>query len=328
LAKQYSDDPGSAELGGDLGWAETGLFVPEFESALFSMDVGEVSEPVKTDFGYHIIRMDDIKSGEQQGFNEIEYELDLEYSQLLAEEELFEMADQMADLTLQSYNEISSVAEAMNLEINNIDDFSRVGSTLLHQEPDMINVLFSPASIELGENTPLFQIGDNIIVARAKSHRLPSTKLFPEVEADIESFLKNEKAMNLANQYAEDVKDQDDFSFDGLSVEEGIESEDFQILRNSNNYPRGLTEAIFSLNQDLIEEEIVVFSELENVYLAKVSAVTIGSLGFFSDQERSDAKSDLSQQYGSEDLDSLAKTLRNNAEVYIEPGLYEGLFDL
>ena len=129
LAKQYSDDPGSAELGGDLGWAETGLFVPEFESALFSMDVGEVSEPVKTDFGYHIIRMDDIKSGEQQGFNEIEYELDLEYSQLLAEEELFEMADQMADLTLQSYNEISSVAEAMNLEINNIDDFSRVGST-------------------------------------------------------------------------------------------------------------------------------------------------------------------------------------------------------
>ena len=328
LAKQYSDDPGSAELGGDLGWAETGLFVPEFESALFSMDVGEVSEPVKTDFGYHIIRMDDIKSGEQQGFNEIEYELDLEYSQLLAEEELFEMADQMADLTLQSYNEISSVAEAMNLEINNIDDFSRVGSTLLHQEPDMINVLFSPASIELGENTPLFQIGDSIIVARAKSHRLPSTKLFPEVEADIESFLKNEKAMNLANQYAEDVKDQDDFSFDGLSVEEGIESEDFQILRNSNNYPRGLTEAIFSLNQDLIEEEIVVFSEMENVYLAKVSAVTIGSLGFFSDQERSDAKSDLSQQYGSEDLDSLAKTLRNNAEVYIEPGLYEGLFDL
>jgi peptidyl-prolyl cis-trans isomerase D len=328
LAKQYSDDPGSAELGGDLGWAETGLFVPEFESALFSMDVGEVSEPVKTDFGYHIIRMDDIKSGEQQGFNEIEYELDLEYSQLLAEEELFEMADQMADLTLQSYNEISSVAEAMNLEINNIDDFSRVGSTLLHQEPDMINVLFSPASIELGENTPLFQIGDSIIVARAKSHRLPSTKLFPEVEADIESFLKNEKAMNLANQYAEDVKDQDDFSFDGLSVEEGIESEDFQILRNSNNYPRGLTEAIFSLNQDLIEEEIVVFSEMENVYLAKVSAVTIGSLGFFSDQERSDAKSDLSQQYGSEDLDSLAKTLRSNAEVYIEPGLYEGLFDL
>ena len=328
LAKQYSDDPGSAELGGDLGWAETGLFVPEFESALFSMDVGEVSEPVKTDFGYHIIRMDDIKSGEQQGFNEIEYELDLEYSQLLAEEELFEMADQMADLTLQSYNEISSVAEAMNLEINNIDDFSKVGSTLLHQEPDMINVLFSPASIELGENTPLFQIGDSIIVARAKSHRLPSTKLFPEVEADIESFLKNEKAMNLANQYAEDVKDQDDFSFDGLSVEEGIESEDFQILRNSNNYPRGLTEAIFSLNQDLIEEEIVVFSEMENVYLAKVSAVTIGSLGFFSDQERSDAKSDLSQQYGSEDLDSLAKTLRNNAEVYIEPGLYEGLFDL
>ena len=107
LAKQYSDDPGSAAQGGDLGWAETGLFVPEFESALFSMNVGEVSAPVKTDFGYHLIRMDDIKTGEQQSFDEIEYELELEYSRLLAEEELFELADQMADLTLQSYNELA-----------------------------------------------------------------------------------------------------------------------------------------------------------------------------------------------------------------------------
>ncbi|GIS41343.1 MAG: hypothetical protein Ct9H90mP13_11890 [Pseudomonadota bacterium] len=55
LAKEYSDDPGSAAVGGDLGWAEPGLFVPEFESALFSMNVGEISAPVKTDFGYHLI---------------------------------------------------------------------------------------------------------------------------------------------------------------------------------------------------------------------------------------------------------------------------------
>ena len=328
LAKEYSDDPGSAAVGGDLGWAEPGLFVPEFESALFSMNVGEISAPVKTDFGYHLIRMDDIKTGQQQAFEDIEYELELEYSRLLAEEELFDLADQMADLTLQSYNELASVADKMSLELNNLDAFSRTGSSFLHQDPEMVNMLFSPGSIELGENTPLFQIGDSVIVARAKAHRLPATREFSEVQTDIQSFLMNNTAMSLANEYAEDLKTQDSVIFDEIANEDGIQSEDFQILRNSTNYPRGLSEAIFSLHKDLIDQEMIVFSELDSVYIAKVSSVNSGDLSFFSDEERSGAKSDLSQQYGSEDLDGLAQSLRDNAEVFIEPGLYEGLFDL
>ena len=328
LAKQYSDDPGSASQGGDLGWAETGLFVPEFESALFSMNVGDISEAVKTDFGYHLIRMDDIKPGQQQSFEDIEYELELEYSRLLAEEELFELADQMADLTLQSYNELSTVAEKMNLTKNNLDAFTRTGSTFLHQDPEMVNILFSPGSIELGENTPLFQIGDSVIVARAKAHRLPSTRGFTDVQNDIQNFIMNQEAMKLANDYADELKNNESLNFGDLSEDDGIQVEDFQILRNSTNYSRGLSDAIFSLKKDLINQEIVVFSELENVYLAKISSVDTGNLSLFSDQERSDAKSDLSEQYGSQDLDGLAQSLRDNAEVFIEPGLYEGLFDL
>ena len=328
LAKQYSDDPGSAAQGGDLGWAETGLFVPEFESALFSMNVGDTSEVVKTDFGYHLIRMDDIKPGQQQAFEDIEYELELEYSRLLAEEELFELADQMADLTLQSYNELSTVAEKMSLKKSNLDAFTRTGSTFLHQDPEMVNILFSPGSIELGENTPLFQIGDSVIVARAKAHRLPSTRDFVEVQGDIQGFIMNQEAMKLANDYADGLKNDESLVFGDLSQDDGIQVEDFQILRNSTNYSRGLSDAIFSLKKDLINEEIVVFSELEKVYLAKVSSVDTGNLSLFSDQERSDAKSDLSEQYGSQDLDGLAQSLRDNAEVFIEPGLYEGLFDL
>ena len=328
LAKQYSDDPGSAAQGGDLGWAETGLFVPEFESALFSMNLGDTSEAVKTDFGYHLIRMDDIKPGQQQAFEDIEYELELEYSRLLAEEELFELADQMADLTLQSYNELSTVAEKMSLKKNNLDAFTRTGSTFLHQDPEMVNILFSPGSIELGENTPLFQIGDSVIVARAKAHRLPSTRDFTEVEDDIQSFIMNQQAMRLANDYADELKNNESLVFGDLSEDDGIQVEDFQILRNSTNYSRGLSDAIFALKRDLINEEIIVFSESENVYLAKVSSVDTGNLSLFSDQERSDAKSDLSEQYGSQDLDGLAQSLRDNAEIFIEPGLYEGLFDL
>src|SRR5690625_7885936 len=57
LARKYSDDPGSARMGGDLGWQMRGTFVPEFEAAAFNLEIGEVSELVETDFGFHIIRM-------------------------------------------------------------------------------------------------------------------------------------------------------------------------------------------------------------------------------------------------------------------------------
>ena len=122
----------------------------------------------------------------------------------------------------------------------------------------MVNILFSPGSIELGENTPLFQIGDSVIVARAKAHRLPSTRDFVEVQGDIQGFIMNQEAMKLANDYADGLKNDESLVFGDLSQDDGIQVEDFQILRNSTNYSRGLSDAIFSLKKDLINEEIVV----------------------------------------------------------------------
>src|SRR5207237_9869619 len=68
LAKQYSEDPGSAKNGGDLGWAERSSFVAPFADALFGMHVGEIKGPVKTQFGYHIIRLDEIQPGKSKSF--------------------------------------------------------------------------------------------------------------------------------------------------------------------------------------------------------------------------------------------------------------------
>ena len=100
LAKEFSKDPGSAENGGDLGWAERGLFVPEFDDVLFSLEKDQVSEPVKTQFGYHIIQLNELKEGIQQTYDEIENDLRFEYSRLLAEDQLFNIASQMDDFSL------------------------------------------------------------------------------------------------------------------------------------------------------------------------------------------------------------------------------------
>src|SRR5579862_6956598 len=79
LAKQYSADPGSAGQGGDLGWAARTAYVPAFADALFSMQPGQISQPVKTQYGYHIIRLDEVRPATVKSLDEVRSQVETEY---------------------------------------------------------------------------------------------------------------------------------------------------------------------------------------------------------------------------------------------------------
>ena len=331
VAKEFSDDPGSAELGGDLGWAEPGLFVPEFDKVLFSLEVNELSDPVKTEFGYHLIRLDELKEGQQQAYQDIQLELDNEYSKLLAEDKLFGLADQLADLTLQAFNELNSVADTLGLSLSRIDGVSRNGATFFNQDPEIVSILFSQNSIETGENTPLFELDDSIFVARVIGHRIPTTRDFSDVESGIKDYLASQEAISLANNYAELIKPQfsNKVSLMDNADELNIEASEFDVSRGDTELSRGLIEMIFnSSNKDMAEGNIQTYIEGDKVFLIRVSSYEDGRLELFNDEERNSAKLELSEQIGSRELNAFAEHLRKNAEVSIDPGLYSGLFDL
>ena len=331
VAKEFSDDPGSADLGGDLGWAEPGLFVPEFDKVLFSLEVNELSDPVKTEFGYHLIRLDELKEGQQQAYQDIQLELDSEYSKLLAEDKLFGLADQLADLTLQAFNELNSVADTLGLSLSRIDGVSRNGATFFNQDPEIVSILFSQNSIETGENTPLFELDDSIFVARVIGHRIPTTRDFSDVESGIKDYLASQEAISLANNYAELIKPQfsNKASFMDNTDELNIEASEFDVSRGDTELSRGLIEMIFnSSNKDLAEGNIQTYIEGDKVFLIRVSSYEDGRLELFNDEERNSAKLELSEQIGSRELNAFAEHLRKNAEVSVDPGLYSGLFDL
>ena len=331
VAKELSDDPGSSELGGDLGWAEPGLFVPEFDKALFALEINELSDPVKTEFGYHLIRLDELNEGEQQAYEDVQLELDSEYSKLLAEDKLFGLADQLADLSLQAFNELNSVANTLGLSLSRIDGVSRNGATFFNQDPEIISILFSQDSIETAENTPIFELEDSIFVARVIGHRMPTTKGFSEVESGIKEYLVSQEAISLADNYAEQIKPQfsDNISFMDKADELNIEASEFDVSRGDTELSRGLIEMIFnSSSSDMIKGNIQTYIEGDKVFLVRVSSYADGKLESFSDEERNSAKIDLSEQIGSRELNAFAEHLRENAEVSIDPGLYSGLFDL
>src|SRR5690606_25691935 len=127
LAAEHSDDPGSASSGGDLGWISRGSLDSAFEEALYSMELGEVEGPVRTDFGWHIIRFDDVREGEERTFEEVRDELLAELRNARADDIYFERANQLGDLAFDEFDSLERVAEQLGLPLKRVERFPRSG---------------------------------------------------------------------------------------------------------------------------------------------------------------------------------------------------------
>ena len=332
LAQEFSDDSGSATNGGDLGWAEPGLFVPEFDQVLYALEIGEISDPVKTQFGYHIIRLDDVKEGRKKEFAEIEEELTEEYSQLLAEDRLYDLAEQLDDLALQAYNELDTVADRLALELNQISAITRNGSSFLNQQPELIDILFSPSSIEQSENTPVYEFNNSIVVARVVNHRLPETKNFSEVEDEIVNLLTAQNSIEIANETAAQMLGElsSGKTMTELSDLYQLELKEFnELKRNDDALPGAVTDAVFAtLTNKIDSNHYSTIATGEEVYVFEVLRLNSGKLDNYNDQERDSGKIALAEQLGTYELASLTKELRENAEVEINPNLFSDAYDL
>ena len=332
LAQEFSDDSGSATNGGDLGWAEPGLFVSEFDQVLYALEIGEISDPVKTQFGYHIIRLDDVKEGRKKEFAEIEEELTEEYSQLLAEDRLYDLAEQLDDLALQAYNELDTVADRLALELNQISAITKNGSTFLNQQPELIDILFSPSSIEQSENTPVYEFNNSIVVARVVNHRLPETKSFSEVEDEIANLLTAQNSIEIANETAAQMLGllSSGKTMTELSDLYQLELKEFnELKRNDDALPGAVTDAVFAtLTNKIDSNHYSTIATGEEVYVFEVLQLNSGKLDNYNDQERDSGKIALAEQLGTYELASLTKELRENAEVEINPNLFSDAYDL
>ena len=117
LAKENSQDPGSAPDGGSLGDVEAGVMVEEFEQAMFALSEGEISEPVLSQFGYHIIQVEKINGGKPQTFDEVKFDLEQSERDRIADERLLDSLEQMRNLVFEQSENLQAVADEMGLEL-------------------------------------------------------------------------------------------------------------------------------------------------------------------------------------------------------------------
>ena len=204
LAAQSSDDPGSKGQGGDLGWANRESFVGPFADALFAMEKGEIRGPVQTQFGYHIIKLDDVEAAHLRSFDEVRAELESDFRREQAQTEFYERSQELADEAFSSLNELESVAQRLGLELRTVEVFTRQGGGPFGADRKLIEAAFSDEVLLQRQNSPAITVGeDSAVVLRVTEHRPPVQRPLDAVRGEIEQELRAQRAREAAAQAAQ-----------------------------------------------------------------------------------------------------------------------------
>jgi peptidyl-prolyl cis-trans isomerase D len=206
LARTHSSDPGSAEQGGDLGFFPRGLMVSEFDKAAFDLKVGEISSPVQTQYGYHVIRVDEIKEIETKSFAQVRDELQEEIRKGAVQEAYLQAAQTFSDMVYTEYDSLQPTADALGLTVQQSNWISPEGGGVnpLLNNPKLLEALFSAEMLEERRNTNAIDVGSNTLVsARVVEHKTATDMPFADVSQDIIDHLGAQEAIELARQEGE-----------------------------------------------------------------------------------------------------------------------------
>lgn len=195
LAKSVSEDPGSSTQGGDLGWVSKGMMVPAFEEALYQLQTGEISELVKTGFGFHIIKLEEVKGATPESFEKKKSELVAELRQNEIDNQFYERSELMATTAYENDNSLQPVADTLGLEVKQSTLFTRTSGLGVAKEKKIRDVAFQASVIKEGRNSDVIELEKNhIIVLRVDEHVPSKPKTLEEVRPQLEASLKLDNA--------------------------------------------------------------------------------------------------------------------------------------
>ena len=252
LAKEHSEDPGSKNQGGDLGWVSRGVMVPAFEQALFSLPEGQVSEPVESSFGWHLIRLDELRPARVRDFDDAREEVLNLYRERQARERFDALAEQLEQLSFENPASLEPAAESLGLEIQESGWFTRQGGAGITAQDAVIEAAFSSLVLENEENSQPIALGNRQVVLRVLAHEPERPQTLEEVQEQLRAELKREGVAAELKQRAEadlaTLEASSDQRLENLSespVAENVAAQ--SITRNSNELPRALVNAVFSM---------------------------------------------------------------------------------
>lgn len=208
VARASSDDTASRDSGGDLGWFRHEDMVTEVADAAFGLaKAGEIAGPVRSEFGWHLVKLDDVREAQLRPFEEVRDEITQQLREEQARLRFGEAAEEFSNTVYEQGDSFALVAERLGLEIRTADEVRRNGtddpSSPLNR-PAVLRAIFSPESLSQRQNTEAIEVGDSTLVAaRVVDHRPARTPAYEEVEAEVAARVRAQEAARLAREAGE-----------------------------------------------------------------------------------------------------------------------------
>lgn len=330
LARENSKDPGSAAQGGDLGWAQKGMFVGPFEDALFSMQPGEIRGPVKTQFGYHVLKLENIEKGQLQSFEQARAEVEAEYRKDRAQTAFYDDSQKMADAAFAALTELDSVAKSMNLQVKEIKGFTREGGGEFGADPGVIEAAFSEDVLARRQNSPMIPVGeDKAVVLRVVAHKPAEPRPLAEVRSAIETQLRAQQAREAAAAKGADAvaRLQKGESWESLSAL-GVKPVGKRfVTRDDSIAPPAVLRSAFQASKSEISEAkpyvAGVTTDDGNYAVLAVTQVRNGEASTEAEAERNTRRRQVERRTGGEEMTAYVEEAERNADIVRNEKVFE-----
>ena len=324
IAQANSDDSGSSAAGGDLGWIGRGAMTGSFEDALFAMQPGQVSDPVRTDFGWHVIQLREARSGQTQSFKDAREALAAEFVETNRDRAVSEFTSDLVDRIYRNPSSLSPAAGEMGLEVQTLGPFTRDNAQGVAAHPAVKQAAFSEMLVQDGTvSDPIEVAPGSTVLIRVVEHTPERAVPLAQARARVDAAVRADRSRKAAEARADALLAR---LRKGETLQGLAEAEALPAPESIPGVPRGaplpepaVNEAIFAApkpaeggvsvgKQVLSDGRVVVFA---------VTGVTPGSAATLDDAQRTMLRQQFARVSGLDDVEALTRSLRRNLDIEV-----------
>jgi peptidyl-prolyl cis-trans isomerase D len=313
VAREKSQDPGSASRGGDLGFFGRGMMVGAFEDAVFALEKGQISDPVRSEFGVHIIEVTDIRPSTIKALDDVRDEIVAELRAQEAGRRFAELAEQFANTVYEQPDSLAPAAEAVGLELRTSDWISRESAPEPFNNERLLNAVFGDEAVQKGRNTEAIEVGSSVLVsARVKTFEAAKRLPLDEVRSRIVDELRREAGRKKA-------LEQGQAALDALRKGESTTAEWGQeraLQRGAPGLPAAAMQAVFSAPAEPLPGHVGVQLAEGDYVIYRIEAVQQPQIEA-ADPRVAAVASQYAQLLAGRDFGAFLSDLRQRYEVKI-----------
>lgn len=323
LAAEYSDDVASREMGGDLGWIEPEDMVEDFEDTLYALEEpGDLSAPVETRFGVHVIRLDEIRPPEGMSFEEAREEILDEYVERQREDLYIEMSERMVDLVFADDSSLEPLADELDLEIRYTEPFTRAGGEGVAADSQVVEAAFSDLVLLDGAVSDPIELDRNHMIALKVHEHFPAEpRPLEEVADEIRQRILDERAAEMAGDLARAIAEA--AGSDGSELESAAETGDLQVEelesvgRNDFQHGPDFIQQLFRLPDPGETPKVHVLPRQGGYAVVRLESVRSGDPAAASDNERNMARQQIQFSRMGHEISGLIEWLREDTRIRV-----------